>query len=115
MHARRKQEYFEGTAEDSSGKRSGRKGESWRESPQLPRESIANHEQDVSRNTNVKAYSFKVLGKKNRTCFWTMVERWSLLKNGKKNKLDWIILCSTVLWRVKLGIIKIRYLTGEDF
>jgi len=54
VHARRNQEYFEGTAEDSSGKRSGRKGESWRESPHLPRESIDNHEQDVSRNTNVR-------------------------------------------------------------
>ena len=29
VHARRNQEYFEGTAEDSSGKRSGRKGESY--------------------------------------------------------------------------------------
>ena len=58
-----------GTAEDSSGKRSGRKGESWRESPHLPRESIDNHEQDVSRNTNVKAHSFKVLGKKKEHVF----------------------------------------------
>lgn len=37
-HARRKQEYFEGTAEDSSGKRSEER-ERAGESPQLPVES----------------------------------------------------------------------------
>ena len=85
VHARRNQEYFEGTAEDSSGKRSGRKGESWRESPHLPRESIDNHEQDVSRNTNVKAHSFKVLGKK-KNMFLNNGEKVIIVKKWEKKK-----------------------------
>ena len=87
VYARRNQEYFEGTAKDSSGQRSERKEESWRESLHLLRESTDNHEQKVNRNTNVQAHSFKVLEKK-YNMFLNNGEKVIIVKkkNGKKKK-----------------------------
>ena len=117
VYARRNQEYFEGTSKDSSGQRSERKEESWRESLHFLRESTDNHAQNVSRNTNVQAHSFKVLRKKynmylNNGEKVIIVKKWQ--KKPTKNLTE-LYLCSKVLWRIKLGINKIGYLTGGDF
>ena len=103
MYARRNQEYFEGTAKDSSGQRSERKEESWRESLHLLRESTDNHEQNVNRNTNVQAHSFKVLEKK-YNMFLNNGEKVIIVKKKKMAKkkknhtknLTELYLCSNV-------------------